>query len=92
MGPTQQTYIFERDEHIPEGSIQQTVSVRAQAAIVAAAADQPEIRHEELTDPSNPYPVIAVVFADPELAEPFANRLVECSNRYGVRFLRCVSG
>jgi len=59
-------YTFERDtawEHMP---LHACVSTAANDAIAAASYAQDGVRHEELTDPHNPRPMIAVLFQNAE--------------------------
>ena len=55
-------YTFEREAAWRRVPIHACVSVAAVDAIVAAIDASDDIRYEELTDPHNPRPIIAVLF------------------------------
>lgn len=62
-------YTFERDG--AEQVASESVSKTAINAVVAAINDTPGIRYEELTDPDNPRPIIAMLFADSRRMQQF---------------------
>jgi hypothetical protein len=56
-------YMFETDGTSACGA-EQKISTMASRAIEAGINERPGIRYQELTDPSNPKPVFAVLFAE----------------------------
>ena len=65
-------YMFETDK-APAGGAEQKISTMASRAIEAGINERPGISYQELTDPSNPKPVFAVLFADAEQQALFEN-------------------
>ena len=59
-------YTFERDTAWRRVPIHACVSIAAVDAINRAIDAPDDIRYEELTDPHNPRPIIAVLFRTPE--------------------------
>ena len=78
-------YIFEREQrpgdHRPAGALSPWV----RAAIRAAAKSNSGIRIEELTDPHNARPVVAILFEGAVPTEPFERRLKALLAKDGVR-------
>jgi len=76
-------YMFER-VGTQTGS-KEPVSEAASRAIQAAINDREGIRYQELTDPANPKPVFAVLFADPELRASFDQLFASALKLCGLR-------
>ena len=77
-------YMFERDG-TPTGGADQAISTVASRAIEAGVNEQPGIRYQELTDPSNPKPVFAVLFAEARLKTLFENLFEPALKLCGLR-------
>jgi hypothetical protein len=71
-------YLVERDTASDILPAHKSVSRAARVAIVAAINEHPGIRYEELTDPHNRKPVIAVTFND-ELSMDHFDGLIEAT-------------
>jgi hypothetical protein len=92
MGTARRIYTFEWDIGIADVDSRRRIATSAVTAVVSAIAHQRGIQYEELTERSNPHPMIAVVFAEGLLAELFGERLEEAARRNGVRILHHIAG
>jgi len=75
--------MFER-AGTPTGS-NEPASIAASRAIEAGINDRPGIHYQELTDPANPKPVFAVLFADAEQKLPFEKLFESALKLCGLR-------
>jgi len=79
-------YTFERDHASEVLGPAACVSSAAAAALTAAINERP-IRFEQLTEPGNPHPVMAVLFADPICMQHFDGLIDATLKLSGVRAL-----
>src|SRR6476659_220624 len=78
-------YKLERNaatDMLPAG---QSVSAAAAIALAAAINGQAGIRFEELTEPNNPRPIVAVIFADPFCRQHFDSLIEATLELSGIR-------
>jgi len=76
--------MFETDGTSASGA-EQKISTMASRAIEAGINERPGIRYQELTDPSNPKPVFAVLFAESGQQTLFENLFEPALKLCGLR-------
>jgi len=74
-------YTFERDA---SGSAVGTPLTDAINAITFAAADEPKIRYEVITDADNAAPMIVVVTPSTSASNAFRSKLLESVSKWGL--------
>ena len=78
-------YIFEREQALDAGLFIETLSSRVLEAVSQAMKARSEIRFEELTDPHNARPMVAMLFDRVADIVPFDRQLRALLAKEGVR-------